>query len=114
MPELLIKMLGHASLSISLTAIHDMIDSLSQKAHEKLKCMSKSLLASFVYDNFDMDFRSWMPTVEKPGSMMTHTTSAFAFPLAHGVIPGDLKCSGKLWATDPNNLGAEDRAKHPQ
>jgi len=55
-PELLIEMLMHAGLSISLTAIHDMIDSLSQKAHEKLKHVSKSLLASFVYDNFDMDF----------------------------------------------------------
>jgi len=85
-----------------------MINSLSQKAHEKLKSVSKSLLASFVYDNFDMDFKSWMPTVEKPGSTMTHATSAFAFPLAHGVIPEDLKCSGELWATDPNNLAAED------
>ena len=75
MPELLIEMLMHTGLSISLTAIHDMINSLSHKAHKKLKRMSESLLASFVYDNFDMDFKSWMPTVEKPGSTMTHATS---------------------------------------
>ena len=113
-PELLIEMLVHASLSISLTTIHDMINSLSQKAHKNLKHMSKSLLASFVYDNFDMDFKFWVPTVKKLGSTMTHTTSAFVFPLAHSVIPGDLKCSGELWVTDPNNLHAEDRAKRPQ
>jgi len=91
-----------------------MINSLSHKAHEKLKHMSETLLASFVYDNFDMDFKTWMPTVKKPGSMMTHATSVFAFPLAHGVLPDDLKCSAELWATNPNNLGIEDQAKHPQ
>ena len=112
--ELLIEMLAHTGFSISLTAIHDMINSLSHKAHEKLKHMSESLLASFVYDNFEMDFKSWMPTVEKPDSMMTHTMSALAFPLAHSVLPDDLKCSSELWETDPNNLHAEDRAKHPQ
>ena len=114
MLELLIKMLAHTGLSISLTTIHDMINSLSHKAHEKLKCVSQSLLASFIYDNFDMDFKSWMPTVKKPSSTMTHATSAFAFPLAHGMILDDLKCSSELWATDPNNLAAEDRVKCPQ
>ena len=87
----------HASLSISLTTIHNMISSLSTKAHERLKSLSHNLLASFVYDNFDMDFKSWMPTVEKPGSTLTHATSAFAFLLAHGVVTDDLKCSEMLW-----------------
>jgi len=112
--ELLIEMLMHASLSISLTTIHDMINSLSQKAHENLKHMSKSLLASFVYDNFDMDFKSWVPTVEKLGSTMTHVTSVLAFPLAHSMTADDLKCSSELWATSHNSLAAEDRVKCPQ
>src|SRR5882724_1457200 len=113
-PELLIEMLAHTGLSISLSAIHDMINSLSQKAHEKLKSVSKSLLASFVYDNFDMDFKSWMLMVEKPGSTLTHATSAFAFPLAHGVVANDLKCSEMLWRTDPINPSIEDHAQRPR
>ena len=55
-----------------------------------------------------------MPMVEKLGLTMTHATSTFAFPLAHSVIPDDLKCSDELWATDPNNLAAGDRVKRPQ
>jgi hypothetical protein len=113
-PELVVEMLAHAGLSISLTAIHDMISSLSTKAHERLRSLSQNLTASFVYDNFDMDFKSWMPTVEKPGSTLTHATSAFAFPLAHGVVSNDLKCSAMLWQNEPNNPNVEDHARRPR
>ena len=113
-PELIVEMLAHAGLSTSLTAIHNKVNSLSRKAHEQLKTLSHTQLASFVYDNFDMDFKSWQPTVEKPGSTLTHATAAFAFPLAHGVVPDDLKCSAMLWETDPRNPNVEEHMRCPQ
>jgi len=61
-----------------------------------------------------MDFKAWLPTVEKPGSTLTHATAAFAFPLTHNVVPDDLKCSATLWETDPNNPNVEDHMRHPQ
>ncbi|KAI0717550.1 hypothetical protein C8T65DRAFT_571664, partial [Cerioporus squamosus] len=102
-PELVIEVLSRAGLSISLTAIHDMINSLSRNSSEGIRRLAKTLLGAFAYDNFDMDFKSWLPTVEKPGSTLQHATSALIFPLEHGVTPEDLKCSSELWKTDPLN-----------
>ncbi|KAG6895067.1 hypothetical protein C0992_003266 [Termitomyces sp. T32_za158] len=103
MPELAIEMLAHMGLSISLTSIHNMVSSLSRKSHLELQHLASSLTASFAYDNFDIDLKSWLPTVEKPGSTLQHATSALAFPLMHGIVPDDLKCSAELWANDLNN-----------
>ncbi|KAI0258558.1 hypothetical protein BC834DRAFT_812807, partial [Gloeopeniophorella convolvens] len=63
----------------------------------KLRALASTRLASFVYDNFEMDFKSWQQNVDKPGSTLVHATSAFAFPLEHGVVPDDLKCANQLW-----------------
>jgi hypothetical protein len=37
-----VEMLAHAGLSISLTAVHNMVNSLSSKAHEMLKILSST------------------------------------------------------------------------
>jgi hypothetical protein len=80
-----------------------MITSLSSNSYQELRGLASTLLASFAYDNFDMDFKSWLPTAEKPGLTLKHATSALAFPLNHGVVPADLKCSDELWRNDPFN-----------
>ncbi|KAK7678135.1 hypothetical protein QCA50_018928 [Cerrena zonata] len=102
-PELVIEVFAHAGLSISLSAIHTMIDSLSTTSGERLQELMKTYVACFAWDNFDIDLRSWLPTVERPGTTLQHGTSALAFPLAHGVTSEHLKCAAELWATDPLN-----------
>lgn len=102
-PELVIEVLAHSGLSISVSAIHAMVNSLSVTSSERLRTLAKTLLATFAYDNFDMDFKSWVSTVERPGSTLRHGTSALAFSLAHGVCADDLKCASELWSTDPLN-----------
>lgn len=91
-----------------------MINSLSDKSHEKLHNLAKTLLAAFAYDNFDMDFKLWMPIVDKLGLTLKHATSALAFPLRHGVTPDDLKCSAELWRSDPMNPRIPVSERRPQ
>src|SRR5882757_4220392 len=80
--ELVIEMLAHCGLSISLPSIHKVVLSLSVKARENLQHLFVDMHASFVYDNFDMDFKSWQSSIDGPGNTLIHATSAFAFPLA--------------------------------
>ncbi|KAI0267690.1 hypothetical protein BC834DRAFT_1040462 [Gloeopeniophorella convolvens] len=110
-PELVLEMLAHSGLSVSPTAVHNMVSSLSEGAHKQLREIASTRIASFVYDNFDMDFKSWQHTVDKPGSTLVHATSAFAFTLQHGVTPDDLKHARSLWSTDPLNPRTRGGAK---
>jgi hypothetical protein len=91
-----------------------MVNSLSDKSHEKLRNLAKTLVAAFAYDNFDMDFKSWMPVVDKSGQTLKHATSALAFPLHHDVTPDDLKCSAELWRSDPMNPRIPVSERRPQ
>ncbi|KAG2353347.1 hypothetical protein BDR07DRAFT_1309769, partial [Suillus spraguei] len=59
--------------------------------------IGKSLLASYAYDNFDVDLKSQVPQSEKSNETLKHLTSSFLFPLEHGVTTDDLKCSEELW-----------------
>lgn len=102
-PELVVEVFAHSGLSVSLTAIHKMIDSLSKSAGEKLRALARTKVLGFAWDNVDIDFKSWQPVVEKPGTTLKHATSALAFPLEHGVTAEDLRCSETLWASDPLN-----------
>src|ERR1700690_3658929 len=113
-PELVIEMLAHAGLSISLASIHQMVTVLSQKSCHKLRELAKTKLSGYAYDNFDMDFKSSLPTVEKPGSTLRHATSALTFPLNHGVVPDNLKCSAELWQNDPFNLRIPESVRRPK
>ncbi len=113
-PELVIEVLARAGLSVSLTAIHAMITSLSRNSSEGIRHLAQTLLGAFAYDNFDMDFKSWLPTVEKPGSTLQHATSALIFPLEHGVTAEDLKCASQLWKSDPLNPSVPPEQRRPR
>ncbi|KIJ07101.1 hypothetical protein PAXINDRAFT_35747, partial [Paxillus involutus ATCC 200175] len=56
-----------------------------------------SLLASYAYDNFDVDLKSQVPTAEKSNDSLKHLTSGLLFPLVHGITVDDLKCPEELW-----------------
>jgi hypothetical protein len=100
--ELIVETLAHAGLLISTTSIQNMITSLSNKLTKKIQSLAQTLTASFAYDNFDMDFKTHDPTVEKHGDSLKHAMSVIIFPLIE-TSPQDLMCSNKLWSTDPIN-----------
>jgi hypothetical protein len=83
-PEKAIKMLSHAGFSISLTAIHQAIDSLSEEASARLKESVQTLTTSFAYNNFDMAFKVANPMVKNESTFIS-ATSATSLPL-YGVL----------------------------
>ncbi|KAI6037302.1 hypothetical protein BKA83DRAFT_4042727, partial [Pisolithus microcarpus] len=66
--------------------------------------LGQSLLASYAYNNFDVDLKTLALTVEKSNDSLKHLTSGLLFPLVHGVTLNDLKCSEELWRKSALNL----------
>ncbi|EGO01420.1 hypothetical protein SERLA73DRAFT_150640 [Serpula lacrymans var. lacrymans S7.3] len=82
-PEKVINTLARMGISIS-----------SENALCKL---GKTLLAVYAYDNFDVELKLCIPTVENPAESLKHLTSGLLFPLQYNITPQDLKCSQELW-----------------
>jgi hypothetical protein len=110
--ELIIETLAHAGLLISTSSVYNMITSLSNKSTKKIQLLAQTLTASFAYDNFDMEFKTHNPVVEKHGDSLKHTTSVIIFPLI-GTSPQDFTCSEELWSTDPINPEVHNNQKRP-
>ncbi|THU79941.1 hypothetical protein K435DRAFT_696742 [Dendrothele bispora CBS 962.96] len=103
-PEKVIKALSHASISVALSTIHNTINSLSVNASHRLKVAVRKLTTMFVYDNFDIKFKAWEPTLEHTSSFVS-ATSATAIPL-YGVTKENreiLRCLAALWEKSPLN-----------
>ncbi|KAI6098814.1 hypothetical protein EDD16DRAFT_1697565 [Pisolithus croceorrhizus] len=90
-PYKVIDTLTHLGITISANTINMAIQALS------------SLLASYTYDNFDVDLKSYVPTAEKSNDSLKHLTSGLLFLLTHGVTLDDLKCSWELWGKSALN-----------
>ena len=66
--------------------------------------MGRTLLVAYAYNNFDIDFKTHVPTIEaKSHNMLTHLTSGTLIQLEHRVTLEDLKCSEMLWKRSPLN-----------
>ena len=102
-PQKVIEALSHMGISISVSAIRTAIHSLSLETHETLRAMGQTYLVGYAYDNFDIDFKTGVPTIEKIGDTLTHLTSGTLILLEHGVKQEDLKCSDELWAKSSLN-----------
>ncbi|KAI6022769.1 hypothetical protein BKA83DRAFT_4463787 [Pisolithus microcarpus] len=98
-----------ARLSISISA-----DTISMELHNSLRCLGRSLLALYAYDNFDVDLKTLALTVEKSNDSLKHLTSGLLFPLVHGVMLNDLKCSEELWRKSVLNLRADEPHTPPK
>ena len=96
-PEKVIETMSRMGLSISVDAIHDAIRSLSAQSCQALRNVGQTLLAAYTYDNFDVSLKTTVLTAEKSVDTLKHLTSGLLFPLQHGVIRNDLKCSYELW-----------------
>lgn len=102
-PEKVIQALAHMGVSVSTSAIHTAIHALSTETYETLQEMGQTLLAGYAYDNYDVDFKTVTPTIEKAGDTLTHLTSGTIIMLEHRVTQEDLKCSEELWNKSPLN-----------
>ncbi|KAI6109396.1 hypothetical protein EV401DRAFT_1891429 [Pisolithus croceorrhizus] len=96
-PQKVIDTLACIRISISTETINGAIRSLLAESQNHLWTLGQSLLASYAYDNFDVDLKSHLPTVEKSHDSLKHLTSGLLFPLGHGVTTEDLMCSEELW-----------------
>ncbi|KAJ7733399.1 hypothetical protein DFH07DRAFT_944866 [Mycena maculata] len=102
-PEKVIQALAHMGISISPSAIHSAIHALSAETEETLRRMGQTLLVGYAYDNFDINFPTIVPTIEKATDPLTHLTSGALIRLEHGVVLEDLECSEELWAKSTLN-----------
>ncbi|KAI0308804.1 hypothetical protein OF83DRAFT_1180361, partial [Amylostereum chailletii] len=113
-PEKVIKTFAHAGISISPTSIHNGIRSLSNNISEEVWDLGQTLVASYAYDNFDIDFKTSIPSLDKPLESLVHLTSGLVFHLDHGVTPQDLKCSQELWARSRFNDDVAEELSPPE
>ncbi|PSR71523.1 hypothetical protein PHLCEN_2v12606 [Hermanssonia centrifuga] len=95
--EKMVDTLSRIDISVSTGTIHNSLDSLSHHATETVQAIGQMLTAAYVHDNFDVDLKRSMPTVEKSVDMLKHLTSSMIFPLGHGIKLDNLKCSELLW-----------------
>ncbi|KAG1768805.1 hypothetical protein EDD22DRAFT_999735 [Suillus occidentalis] len=108
MPQHVVDTLARIGISISTDSIHSAIKSLSVESQNTMRDLGRSLLASYAYDNFDVDLKTHVPSAEKSNESLKHLTSGLMFPLQHGVTIDDLKCSEELWAMSNLNIYARD------
>ena len=107
-PYKVIDVLARIGISVSTDSINLAIRSLSAESQNALQDLGQSLLASYAYDNFDVDLKSEVPSVEKSTESLKHLTSGLLFPLVHGVTVEDLKCSDELWRKSQLNPQASE------
>lgn len=114
-PERVIHMLSHMGISISVNAVHDAVRSLSKETYYTLQNMGQTLLISYGYDNFDIDFKRSVSTVENAVDTLEHLTSGILIELDHGVTLEDLNCSEYLWSKSRLNLTIDQHSiPHPR
>lgn len=101
--ETTIKTFARLGLSIALSSIHRGVRSLSVKALHTVEEFAQTLIAAWAYDNFDINFRRTIPTIEQARESLVHLTSGLVFKMQHGVTPEDLRVSAELWKTSPFN-----------
>lgn len=102
-PEAIIDLLSRNGVAISRTAIDDAVTNLSKEANIGMKKLGRTLLAMVAYDNFDVELKHLVPTVEKPHDSLLHMTSGTFIPMEHGVTVADLCGAEKLWKESPDN-----------
>jgi hypothetical protein len=107
-PERVVNALARMGISISMNGILLAIKSLSSEAAHSLRALGQTLLASYAYDNVDMNLKTSMPVSENPFESLKHLTSGLLLPLEHGVTRDDLRCSAKLWTKSPFNPDNEE------
>ncbi|EGO00456.1 hypothetical protein SERLA73DRAFT_25831, partial [Serpula lacrymans var. lacrymans S7.3] len=79
-PEKVIDAMACMGVSISPSAIHSAIWLLSADSHCNICALGQAILASYAYDNFDVDLKSHQPVAEKSSDTLKHLTLDCYFP----------------------------------
>ncbi|KAF8836713.1 hypothetical protein BDN67DRAFT_1014445 [Paxillus ammoniavirescens] len=105
-PQKVVDTLVRLGILISMDSINRAICSLSAESQNSLHELGQSLLASYTYDNFDVDLKSQVLHAEKSNNSLKHLTLGLLFLLSHDIALEDLKCSEELWrsALNPHAL----------
>ncbi|KAG1822835.1 uncharacterized protein BJ212DRAFT_1456530 [Suillus subaureus] len=72
-PQKVIEVLAHAGFSISVTTIHHAVNSMSHEISSRIKQAVRSLQSAFAYDNFDINFKTAQPTIERQSTFVSAT-----------------------------------------
>ncbi|KAG2154427.1 uncharacterized protein EDB93DRAFT_1239484 [Suillus bovinus] len=106
-PQKVIETLKRMVVSVSVNAIFAATRSLLAQTHRTLHSLGQSLLAAYVYDNFDVDLKTHEHKIKNSTESLKHLTSSLMFPLQHCASQEDLRCSEELWLKLSLNLRAE-------
>ncbi|KAG2139339.1 hypothetical protein DEU56DRAFT_944418 [Suillus clintonianus] len=90
-PQKVIEMLKRMGVSVSVNAIFTATHSLSAQTHRTLRSLGQSLLATYAYDNFDVDLKTHEHKIENSTESLKHLTSGLMFPLQHCTSQEDLR-----------------------
>ncbi|KAG2140009.1 hypothetical protein BD769DRAFT_1288794, partial [Suillus cothurnatus] len=96
-PQKVIETLLWMGICVSVDSINTAVMSLSKEAHRGISTLGQMLLASYAYNNFDVDLKSTVHTADKSEDMLKHLTTGLLFPLQHGITLENLHCSKALW-----------------
>ncbi|CDO69125.1 hypothetical protein BN946_scf185042.g27 [Trametes cinnabarina] len=96
---------------LTLSAIDTSIISLSKESHINMEQLGRTLRASHAFDNFDVEDKHAVPTLEKGDDTLLHLTSGTLLRLDHGVMNKDLECVEEVWATSPLNPQLSDHTR---
>ena len=91
-PERVVNTLARIGFSISAGSINRTVNSLSAKSANHLRDLGRTLLVCYAYDNFDVELKTHVPTIDKPSDTLKHLTSGLCFPLQHGITVEDMRC----------------------
>ncbi|KAF8660769.1 hypothetical protein AX16_001545, partial [Volvariella volvacea WC 439] len=79
--ERIITTLAHIRVTVSLSSIHNITNSLSLKTEKSLLELGKTKGIAYAYDNFDVDIHRQISTASNSSSTLQHFTSAIVFLL---------------------------------
>lgn len=112
-PESIMELLARMGVSIAANTVNNAVKNLSKEAQSGMQKLGQTFLASYAYNNLDIDLQHTVPTVEKPQDTLIHITSGTMLPLLHGVTLADLDCSDELWKLYHRNPEVQDLPSIP-
>lgn len=95
-PVRVIDVLWRMNTAVSRQSINNAISSLAIESAKQIRNIGRTLECAYVLDNFDVQIRHKVSTVEQPDSALYHLISASLIKLVH-CTRDDLKWSTYLW-----------------
>lgn len=95
-PVRVIDSLWRMNVSVSRHSINNAISSLAAESTKHIRAIGRTLECAYVLDNFDVQIRHKVSTVEQPDSALYHLISGSLIKMVH-CSREDLKWSSYLW-----------------